>query len=86
MLGQPSLNGRSRQRSDVTRRRWGRTCRVLTLAVSLPLPWVRAGPVRNLQTLSQCSSSPATRNNDQEGCGGLKAVLLYSRVRAWIQF
>lgn len=58
-------------------------------AAFLPLPWVRVGLVRNLQLLFRSPSSPAAGiglRDEEEGCGGLKAVLLHSLVRAWISF
>lgn len=60
--GGRTLNGRSRRRGDVTRRR---TCRALRIpAAFLPLPWVGDGLVRNLQLLFRSQHSCGA------ACGG----------------
>lgn len=82
--GGRTLNGRSRLRGDVTRRC---TCRTPIPAAFLPLPWFGVDLVRNLQPLFRSPSSPAAGiglRDEEGGCGGLKAILLHSRVRAWV--
>lgn len=60
--GGRTLNGRSRRRGDVTRRR---TCRALRIpAAFLPLPWVGDCLVRNLQLLFRSQHSCGA------ACGG----------------